>query len=61
MGKLQQHPVGSHNLSDYQKSPGIDLLISGRLGPIPGDSWPIREGWQPYRWSLPKNWTFFIH
>ena len=36
MGKLQQHPVGIQNILDYQKSPGINLLISGRLGPIPG-------------------------
>ena len=36
MGKIQQYRVGSHNILDYQKSPGIDLLISGRLGPIPG-------------------------
>ena len=36
MGKLQQYPVSSHDILDYKKSPGIDLLISGRLSPIPG-------------------------
>ena len=33
MGKLQQYLVGSITyVLDYQKSPGIDLLISGRIG-----------------------------
>ena len=36
MVKLQQYPVCSHNILDYKKSPRIDFLISGRLGPIPG-------------------------
>ena len=36
MGELQQYPACIHNILDYQKSPGIDLLISGRLGLIAG-------------------------
>ena len=47
MGKLQQYPVGSHNILDYQKN---DLLISGRLGPIPRVGYP--------KWNVESKFVF---
>ena len=42
--KLQQYPVGSHDILDYHKFPGIDLLISGRLGPNTGGLATLTSG-----------------